>query len=209
MRKKDAHKAHHIDIETEVGKLTAYTKKEKPVVALFDAEDLDQVQAFSNWRAVWDSRLDRAVIESKDFNGGRAIRMPVAAAILGCSPNAPIRHLNGDVLDNRRANLDIYDVKAGPNDFETLEDRAVITLRDRYGVVVGETLIDKEDVEAVIHGDYVWLKKKRASGQPYVVNQGGLLLAHFLLGIEGGFVEYINKNPLDNRRSNIKCQEEG
>jgi len=207
--KRQDHKPHRIEIEDKVGKLTAYTKKDKPVVALFDVADLEKVEAFSNWRAVWDTRLDGPTVENKAFNGGRAIRMPVAAAILGCSPNAPIRHLNGDVLDNRQSNLEIYDVKGQPNDYEVVESRVVILLRDRYGHVVGKALIDQEDLTLVVQGDHVWLRKRRSSGQPYVVNQDGLLLAHLLLGVESGFVEYVNKNPLDNRRGNIKCQEEG
>jgi len=208
MKKKD-HKPHHIDLEGQIGKLTAYTKKEKPIVALFDVADIGKVEAFSNWRAVWDTRLDGPTIESKALHEGRAIRTPVAAAILGCSPNAPIRHLNGDVLDNRRVNLEIYDVKGQPNDYEVVDGHVVVMLRDRYGVVIGEALIDKDDLESVINDDHVWLKKRRSNGQPYVVNQNGLLLAHFLLGLDVGFVVYLNKNPLDNRRSNIKCQEDG
>ena len=207
MKKKD-HKPHHLEIEEGVGKLTAYTKKERPVVAYFDPEDLEKIQGFSNWRGVWDSRLDGPAIESKEFNEGHAVRIPVAAAILACSPNAPIRHLNGDVLDNRRVNLEIYDLKAQPNEFKTLEGRVVVVLKDRYGTVVGEALIDQEDTESVIHSGHVWLKKRRSSGQPYVVNQDGLLLAHFLLGIEDGFIEYLNKNPLDNRRNNFKGQKD-
>ena len=201
-RNKLKHKQHQINLEGQVGKLTAYTKKGKPIVAIFDAIDIDKIDAFKNWRAVWCAEFDSPVIESKDFKDGRAIRTPVAAAILGCSPNAPIHHKNVDFLDNRRSNLEIYDVKAQPNDYE-IDGCVAMILKDRCGYQTGVCYLDVEDLDLVINSGHVWFKKRRASGQPYVVNQDGLLLAHYLLGVSGGFVTYLNKNPLDNRRENI------
>ena len=206
MRKKNEHLPHKIELDGEVGKLIAYTKKGKAVEALFDTADLEKIEAFDNWRAVWDTYFDCAVIESKVFKEGHAIRRPVASAILQCSPNAPIRHLNGDVLDNRRLNLEIYDVKAQPNDYE-LDGCVRVFLKDRYGRQVGVFYVDHDDFDLVINGPHVWLKKKRANGQPYVVNQDGLLLAHLLLGIDAGYVVYIDKNPFNNRRKNIKISD--
>jgi len=207
-RGKNEHQPHSIEIEGDVGKLTAYTKKGKAVVAIFDAADLDKVSAFENWRAVWQTDFDCSVIESKDFKDGHAKRTPVAAAILACSPNAPICHLNGDLLDNRRANLEIYDVKAQPNDYEEVEAGISVVLKDRYAREVGVFLIDRSDLEKVVNSGHVWLKKKRSSGQPYVVNTEGLLLAHFLLDIDEGYVRYDNKNPLDNRRVNLGIKDD-
>lgn len=204
MKRKNQHQPHHIEIEGQIGKLTAYTKKGKPVVALFDATDLNKVNAFKNWRAVWHTDFDCQVIESKEFEAGRAIRTPLASAILGCSPHAPIRHINGDFLDNRGSNLEIFNVKSEPNAYKTVEAGILMILKDRYGRVVGECLIDGGDLDQVVDGGHVWLKKRRPSGQPYVVNTDGLLLAHYLLGVREGFVRYENKNPLDNRRQNIK-----
>jgi len=205
MKKKNEHQPHQIVVEGDVGKLVAYNKKGKAVVAVFDTTDLEKVEAFENWRAVWHTDFDCAYVESKDFKDGHAKRTSVASAILECSPNAPIRHLNGDVLDNRRANLEIYDVMGQPNDY--VKDQCVVmTLRDRYGRGVGECVVDHEDFDLVIQSGHVWLKKKRASGQPYVVNQDGLLLAHLLLGVSEGYMSYENKNPLDNRRRNIKIE---
>lgn len=205
---KRGHRQHHVDIQGDIGKLTAYTKKAKPVEAIFDAADLDKIEVFKNWRAVWQTDFDSQVIESKDFKDKRAIRTPVASAILGCSPNAPIRHLNGDRLDNRRSNLEIYDVTAQPNAYNQVEGRLLVILKDRYARVVGEAIIDDDDLDRVIGSGHVWLKKRHPDGQPYVVNRDGLLLAHFLLGVCEGVVSYQNKNPLDNTRANIKLASE-
>jgi len=202
-RKKIEHKTHHIEIDGEIGKLTAYSKKDKPIIATFDAADIDKINAFKNWRAVWNVEFDRPVIESKDFKDGRAIRTSVAAAILECSPNAPIRHINVDFLDNRRSNLEIYDVKAQPNEYNCNEF-VTIVLKDRCGYAIGNCYVDNEDLDLVVNSGHIWFKKQRPTGQPYVVNQDGLLLAHLLLGVSAGFVIYENKNPLDNRRKNIK-----
>jgi len=207
-RSKVEHKPHHIEIEGNIGKLIAYTKKAKPVVAIFDATDIDKISTFNNWRAIWHTDFDCQMIESKDFNDGRVIRTPVASAILGCSPNAPIHHINGDILDNRHANLEIYHVKAQPNEYKTVETGISVILKDRYGRVVGDFLIDTADLDQVVNSGHVWLKKRRASGQPYVVCTDGLLLAYFLFSVKSGFVVYKNKNPLDNRRENIKIDAE-
>ena len=196
-----------MEIDKNIGKLTAYTKKGKPVVAIFDAADVEKITAFENWRAVWHTDFDCHIIESKDYKDGRAVRTPVAAAILGCSPNAPIRHTNGDILDNRNSNLEIYNVKAQPNEYKIVENGFAgfaVMLKDRYGRIVGEFLIDTCDLDLVVNSGHIWLKKRRASGQPYVASADGLLLAHLLLGVNEGFVRYKNRNPLDNRRENIK-----
>ena len=202
-RHKIEHKSHTVEIDGNIGKLRAYTKKGKPVVAIFDAADIDKIRAFKNWRAVWNKDWDCQVIESKDFKDGHAKRTPVAAAILECSPNAPIRHINVNFLDNRRTNLEIHDVKAHPNEYEC-DKHAVITLKDRCGYTTGVCSVDKEDIDLVINSGHIWFRKRRSSGQPYVVNQNGLLLAHLLLEIEDGLIIYKNRNPFDNRRENIK-----
>lgn len=206
MRKKNKHLPHEIVIDGEIGRLTAYTKKGKPVVAIFDTVDLPKIAAFQNWRAVWCAPLDCPMIESKAFINGRAVRTPVAAAILECSPNAPIRHFNVNILDNRRANLEIYDVKAQPNEHYVGEERVAMVLKDRYGRQVGSCFFDKDDLDLVINSGHVWLKKSRRCGQPYIISTEGILLAHLILGVEAGFVTYLNKNPLDNRRENVKLE---
>lgn len=205
-RHKRNHKPHHIEIDGDIGKLTAYTKKGNPVVALFDSTDLDKINLFENWRAVWQTDFDCSIVESKNFKDGHATRTSVAAAILACSPNAPIRHLNGDVLDNRRANLEIYDLLGQPNEYKEMETGISVVLKDRYARAIGTFIIDHHDLERVVHSGHIWLKKKRANGQPYVVNTEGLLLGHFLLEVNEGYVVYGNKNPLDNRKKNISLK---
>jgi len=202
-RKQMTHQPHHIQIEGTTGTLTAYNKKDKPVVATFDAVDLPLIEKYPQWRSVWHSEFDCPVIESKNFNDGHATRTPLAAAILDCSPNAPIQHLNGDLLDVRRENLAIFDLKNTPNLYTITDNIATLTLKNRYGVVTGDAIIDKDKLEHVIKDGAVWLLKKRPSGQPFVVNTKGVLLAHYLLDVESGFIVYGNKNPLDNRMTNI------
>jgi len=205
MKRKNEHLPHEIAIDGEVGKLTAYTKKRKPVVATFDAMDRPLLEKFHHWRAVWSNEFDCQLVESKDLNDEHAVRTPVAAAILGCSPNAPIRHLNGDILDNRRTNLEIYDVKTQPNEYVVNDGWVEMILKDRYGRPVGTCYFDQDDLNLVTDG-HIWRKKSRPTGQPYVVNTEGRLLAYLLLGVDDGFVTYINKNPLDNSRKNLRLE---
>ena len=206
MKKSIKHKAHQIKLLEDYGQLIAYTKKEKPVVAIFYLNDLPKLKKHQAWRAVFSTEFNCAIIESKSYQNGRAIRTPVASAILNCSPNAPIRHLNGDVLDNRRKNLEIFDRTAKLNDYEIQGDSAKIQLLSRYGQLEGFAIIDAEDLSSVIMDKRTWMKKRRPCGQPFVIDQSGRLLAHQVLNITDGFMLYKNKNPLDNRKSNLILQ---
>jgi len=208
MSKNIKHQQHTIRIDEEFAYLTAYTKKKKPVEAIIDVADLKNIKKYDNWRAVWSTEHDSAIIEHKKYEKNHATRLSLASIILSCSPNAPIRHKNGNLLDNRRQNLEIFDLKNHPNEIITHDDTVEIKLKDRYGKIVGSTIIDKSDQEKILNNNEIWIKKKRSSGQPYVVNLKNELLSHKILGVVSGYVLYLNKNPLDNRRNNIRIEEE-
>jgi len=212
-KRKIEFKAHHFEMDGDVVRLVAYSTKGVAVRAIVDMADLEMVKRVSSWRAVWNTDFDSYIVLSKTAikKDGRTVvrKDTVASIVLGCSPNAPIRHLNGDVLDNRRANLAIYD-RHVPNDYEVIDaDTAFVYLKDRYGRTVSKALITSTDVDKVIRSGYTWVMKRRASGQPYVVNlNDDLLLAHHLLACDAKmFINYVNKNPLDNRRTNIEIRE--
>ena len=129
------------------------------------------------------------------------------AFILGALPNAPIRHLNGNTLDNRKANIALFDQNT-INDYKELDsDTIAIILRDKYGRENGRTFIDKEDFDKVVNSRYAWILYKNNS-KPYAVAntpEGRIFLNKFIMDTPENFITHpINLNTLDNRKSNLE-----
>lgn len=214
MKKKITIQKPEYEITDQWVKLTAYSKKGKAVTAIFDKDDLNTIQSIDTWYAQWDKDFNSFLIQSKTakISNGQITphKATLPATILGVSPNAPIHHINGDFLDNRKCNLKIFD-RSQPNEYRELEPGVItVLLKNRYGYKVAETLISKDDLESVINNDYVWIYKKKANGQPYVIAQSEtarLYLDRYLTNCpEDFYVYHINKNPLDNRRENLEIK---
>ena len=127
--------------------------------------------------------------------------------ILEVHPKAPVRHINGDTLDNRKCNLEVYDQNT-INSYEELdEDSVAVILRDRYGKEKSRTIIDKEDVNRVINNGYAWVLFKKDT-EPYAVANtpgGKIYLNRFIMGTTEDMVTHpINLNTLDNRKANLE-----
>lgn len=198
-------------IENDTVKMTILNKKGKELIALFDVEDLDRIKAFGTWFAEWNKDFNQYLaqsIKSVIIKGKPGYKKySLQSVILETSPNAPIRHLNGDVLDNRKCNLEIYD-RRQTNEYETLENDVIaVLLKDRYGNLEAKALISAEDLDRVITPEYTWISQKKSSGQPYAIAhtpEGRVYLDSYLTKCEAGYrVAHLNKNPLDNRRQNL------
>lgn len=127
--------------------------------------------------------------------------------ILNVHPKAPVRHINGDILDNRKANLEVYD-KNTMNSYEALdEDSVAVILRDRYGKEKSRTIIDKEDLGRVVNDNYTWVLFKKDT-EPYAVAntpEGKIYLNRFIMSTTEDMVTHpINLNTLDNRKANLE-----
>lgn len=201
-------------IDNDIVKLTIYNKKGKEFTALFDLEDLDQVQSMGTWYAQWNKDFNHYMVQTSTEiikNGKKRYMKPtLQSTVLGTSPNAPIRHLNGDLMDNRKTNLEIYN-RRQMNEYEVLENDVIaIHLKNRYGHLVHKALISIEDLDQVVTKDYTWVCQKKANGQPYAIahtESGRVYLDTYLTNCPPGFrVHHINKNPLDNRRQNLEVK---
>ncbi len=209
-----AQNKNHYEIDNDVVKLTVFNKKGKSFTALFDLEDLEKVKSTGIWYAQWNKDFNNYMIQTsvEDIQKGkkRFIKPTLQSTVLQCSPNAPIRHLNGDLLDNRKVNLEIYN-RRQINEYEILDNNVIaIHLKDRYGNLVNKALISAEDLDHVINETYTWVCQKRANGQPYAIahtKAGRVYLDTYLTNCQPGFrVYHINKNPLDNRRQNLEIK---
>ena len=127
--------------------------------------------------------------------------------ILDVHPKAPVRHINGDTLDNRKANLEVYNQNT-INDYEEFDEESVaVILRDRYGKEKTRTIIDKEDLNRVVNNDYTWVLFKKDT-EPYAVAntpEGKIYLNRFIMSTTEDMVTHpINLNTLDNRKANLE-----
>ena len=126
--------------------------------------------------------------------------------ILGVHTKAPIKFLNGDTWDNRKSNLEIH--QSTDNDIiEINENTVALILRDKYGKESDRTLIDKEDLDRVKSGGYVWTYF-RLKGKPHAVAntpEGRIFLNRIIMNTpDNSITHHINLNTLDNRKTNIE-----
>ena len=127
--------------------------------------------------------------------------------ILDVHPKAPVRHINGDTLDNRKSNLEVYDQNT-MNSYEGIDEESVaVILRDRYGKEKARTIIDKEDLNRVINNGYTWVLFKKDT-EPYAVAntpEGKIYLNRFIMSTTEDMITHpINLNTLDNRKANLE-----
>lgn len=197
--------------EYEVKGTVAYLKLKKKngstIDAKIDAADLqivlDSGVWFPEWHKDFNSYLVQHYIDGTKHKGKQSLH----SFILGVDSKEPIRHLNGDTLDNRKSNLEIYN-KNTPNDYEELDAETVaVILRDNYGRINGKTIIDKEDLNRVVTNYYTWFYY-RSDKKPYAVANtpsGRIYLDNFIMKAPRDMVtHHINLNTLDNRKSNLE-----
>jgi len=178
--------------------------------AIIDTEDLQRVLENGTWFAEWhkdfNSYLVQTISSSKDSHK-HGEKQTLQSFLLGLSPYAPIRHINGNTLDNRKDNLEIYNQNV-VNDYKSMDESTIaVLLRDKYGREIATTLIDKEDLDKVINSGHSWVQYI-LNHKPYAVSnteKGRVYMDRFIMNTgEAMLVHHINLNPLDNRKSNLK-----
>ena len=179
--------------------------------ATIDAEDLTKVLEKGTWFAQWHKDFNNYLVltlaeqivgDKKNFE-----KQTLQSFLLNVHTKAPIRHLNGDTLDNRKSNLELYEQNKINDFIESNADTIAIILRDKYGKENAKTLIDKEDLDRVTSTGYSWVCHK-INGEPYAVAntpEGRIFLNKFIMQTSEGKVTHaINLNTLDNRKANLE-----
>jgi hypothetical protein len=195
----------------EVNKNIAHVQLKKKngstVDTKIDAEDLQKVLDSGTWFAEWHKDFNSYL--AQHYIDGAKQKQSLHAFILGVDSKTPIRHLNGDTLDNRKSNLEIYN-RNSYNDYKDINaDTVAVILRDSQGIENGKTIIDKEDFYRVMNNGYAWVYYK-VNDQPHAVANtpaGRLYLDKFIMNnLEDISVHHINLNTLDNRKSNLEVK---
>lgn len=199
------------EIKGEATLVTIYKKNGTPLKTQIDTEDLEKVKSVGTWFAEWNkdfnSYLVQNISSSKGNKKAKPLKQGIQTIIMGVSATTPVKHINGDTLDNRKANLRIYD-RNEKNEIEQVDESTIaILLRDKYGNVNAKSLISPEDKEQVLAEGFVWTTYKHRDKTMVVANtpEGRIYLDKLLLKPDDmQRVHHINLNPLDNRRNNLE-----
>lgn len=195
--------------EYEIKENVAYIKLRKKdgtiIDTKIDAADLNMVLDKGTWFAEWNKTFNSYLVQNVNYPSKE--KQTLHSFILGAHAKSPIRHINGDTLDNRRCNIEIYNQNTGINDYKELDTETVaIILRDKYGIEKARTIIEKEDLDKVLNSGYTWVYYT-SRNQNYAISnspQGRIYLHNFIMDTpENMITEHVNRNTLDNRKSNL------
>jgi len=202
--------------EYEINGKIAFVKLRKKdgttIDTKIDSDDLDRVLEKGTWFAEWNKDFNSYLVKtlsSSSVNGKNTKeKQTLQSFILNTNTKTPIRHINGDTLDNRKSNIKIYDQNAVVNDYEVVDSESVyIILRDKYGRKCEKTLIDSDDLDRVINSLHSWVYYFH-EGEHYAVantKNGRIYLHNFIMNTPEDMVtKYVTHNTLDNRKSNLK-----
>ncbi|AMN30966.1 hypothetical protein BFS06_12200 [Clostridium perfringens] len=181
------------------------------LITQIDLEDLDRVTSKGTWFAEWHKDFNNYFVQNVSYyyEDGKKHRKKISlhTFLMNTKPSEPIRHCDGDTLNNCKANLKVYN-RTMMNDYEQISDDTIaIILRDSNGNEKARTLIDKEDLEKVINNGHTWCYF-RCKGEPYAVlnlKSKRVYLHRFIMNTPKDMVtDHINHDTLDNRKRNLR-----
>jgi hypothetical protein len=177
-----------------------------------DKIDLEKVLNKGTWSPEWSRDYNNYIVQNVSFcdSDGKKLKKKIAlhSFVIDADIKTPIRHIDGDSLNNCRSNLTIYsqDTK---NDFENIdEDTVSIILRDKNGIKKARTLIDQDDLERVVNSGLTWCYYKYNNAPYAVANtvEGRIFLHRFILNTdaeEDAVMNLNNHDTLDNRKKEL------
>ncbi|MGL4949294.1 MAG: hypothetical protein ACRC5M_02845 [Anaeroplasmataceae bacterium] len=200
-----------IEIKDGVTLITILKKNGTPLVAKIDTVDLEKVQNVGTWFAEWHKDFNTYLVQNisstKVNKKSKPQKQSLQTVVMDVTATTPVRHINGDALDNRRCNLEVFR-RTDLNEIEEVdEDTIAIILRDKYGNVNSKALISIEDLNHVITNEYTWVNYKLNGENCVIANtpNGRVHLDRVIMNPdESKTVHHINLNPLDNRRHNLE-----
>lgn len=205
-------KVNEYEIKGNIAYIKLSKKDGTTIDTKIDTEDLNAVLDKGTWFAEWDKNFNNHLVKtlSHSLADGKNTKekQTLQSFLLDTNTKTPIRHLNGDTLDNRRSNIKIYDQNAVVNDYEVVDaDSVYIILRDKYGRKNGKVLIDSMDLDKVINSFHSWVYYIQG-GEHYAVantKNGRIYLHNFIMNAPENMVtKFVTHNTLDCRKSNLK-----
>ena len=199
------------EIQGNVALISLLNKKGSELIAKIDVDDIEKVKSAGTWFAEWNKDFNNYLVQNisstKTNKKSNPLKQNLQSVILNTNPKAPIKHINGDTLDNRKCNIEIIE-RNTKNDYEVIDDSTVaIILRDRNGNVSSKALISKEDLNAVVTDEFSWVEYKTHDNIHVVANtpNGRIYLDRILMNpSDSEIIHHINLNPLDCKRNNME-----
>lgn len=199
------------EIQGNVALISLLNKNGSEFIAKIDVDDIEKVKAMGTWFAEWhkdfNSYLAQNINSTKTDKKSNPLKQNLQSVILNTNPKAPIKHRNGDTLDNRKCNIEIVE-RNTKNDYEIIDDSTIaIILRDRNGKAFSKALISKEDFKTVLTDELSWVEYKTHDNIHVVANtpNGRIYLDKLLMNpSDSEIVHHINLNPLDCKRNNME-----
>lgn len=208
---KNVKKGNEYEINGDVAYLKILKKDGTTINTTIDTELLTKVLEKGTWFAEWhkdfNSYLVQTLIEKCEGDKKQIGKQTLQSFLMDVHTKAPIRHLNGDTLDNRMCNLELNQQNT-TNDYKEFNaDTIALILRDKYGKENAKTLIDKEDLDRVLITGHCWVCHK-VKNEPYAVANtpdGRIFLNRFIMQTPKNMTTHaINLNTLDNRKANLE-----
>jgi hypothetical protein len=178
-----------------------------------DVIDLEKILNKGIWSPEWNKDYNNYLVQNISYNiiDGKNIKEKtfLHSFVLDKDSKTPIIHLDGNPLNNCRANLEVYNQNM-KNEYEDVDDDTVsIILRDNSGVKRAKTYIDKDDLDRVINCGFSWSYFK-FNKSPYAVantEKGRIYLHDFIMNHdENMIIDDKIHNTLDNRKKILsKC----
>lgn len=199
------------EIQGNIALISLLNKKGSELIAKIDVDDIEKVKNAGTWFAEWNKDFNNYLVQNisstKTNKKSNPLKQTLQSVILNTNPKAPIKHINGDTLDNRKCNIEIIE-RNTKNDYEIIDESTVaIILRDRNGNVSSKALISKEDLSAVVTDEFSWVEYKTHDNIHVVANtpNGRIYLDRILMNpSDSEIVHHINLNPLDCKRNNME-----
>lgn len=199
------------EIQGNVALISLLNKNGSELIAKIDVDDIEKVKSMGTWFAEWhkdfNSYLVQNISSTKTNKKSNPLKQNLQSVILNTNPKAPIKHINGDTLDNRKCNIEIVE-RNTKNDYEIIDESTIaIILRDRNGKAFSKALISKEDFNTVLTDEFSWVEYKTHGNIHVVANtpNGRIYLDKMLMNpSDSETVHHINLNPLDCKRNNME-----
>ncbi|MDQ0461236.1 hypothetical protein QOZ91_002768 [Clostridium sardiniense] len=191
--------------------ITILKKNGDELIAKIDSSDLDSVKSIGTWFAEWNKDFNNYLVlnisNTEKNKKNKPLKQSLQSIILNVSSTTPIRHINGNTLDNRRCNLEIVQ-RNTKNEYEKIDaDTFAISLKDKYGKEQAKALISSSDLHTVVNDDYSWVYYRNNNDICVIANtpDGRIHLDRIIMKpSDSETIHHINLNPLDNRRSNLE-----
>ena len=102
----------YYEVKEDVAYITVLKKDGTELITKIDLENLEKIKNMGTWFAEWNKDYNNYIVQNisstKKNKKSKPLKQSLQSVILNVNPKAPIRYINGDTLDNRKCNLEIF-----------------------------------------------------------------------------------------------------